>query len=291
MDTALQFDGPAGRIRDPQALWLQRLAAPIPPLSALLVAAHPDDEVVGAGARLAHLRNRVLIVHVTDGDPPDLEDARRTGSVSASAYAAIQRRELHAALALAGLGPESTLSLGVPGGRAPYSLLLLARALATLIEAVEPDVLLTHPFEGGHPDHDATAYAVHRAVALARRRGPAPSIVEFTSYHAGSGGIEPGVFLPGPRPLPEIAVALGARDRALKAAMLDCFASQSATLQGSHVDEERFRIAPPYEFTARPHGGLLWYERVPWGVPWATWARAVEEADAQLTTAPGGLCG
>ncbi len=291
MEAALRFDAPTGRTTDRQRLWLYRLAAPIPPLSVLLVAAHPDDEVIGAGGRLPHLRHRLLIVHLTDGAPPDLVDARRVGFASAPEYASARRRELHEALALAGIGTESTLSLGVPDTRAAFALPLLTRALATLIEAMEPDIVLTHPFEGGHPDHDATAYAVQRSVALARRRGQAPAIVEFTSYHAGACGIEPGVFLAGPRPVPEITVPLGAREQALKASMLGCFASQAETLQFFPVREERFRIAPVYNFTVRPHEGQLWYERFPWGIPWAEWERVVGEADAALAFTPGGLCG
>jgi len=287
MGTALQFDAPAGQARDTtQWLWLQRLAAPTPPLSALIVAAHPGDEVIGAGARLAHLRNRVLIVHVTDGAPGDLENA---GFAPTPEDADARRRELHAALGLAGIGTESTLSLGVPDTRAAFTLVLLVRALATLVAAMQPDIVLTHPFEGGHPDHDATAYAVQRAMKAARRLGAAPVLVEFTSYHAGAGGLEPG-FLPTPRPVPAITVPLDRRERALKDAMLGCFASGAETPQAFGGDEERFRIAPAYDFRARPHDGRLWYE-ARWGVPWPTWSRLVEEADVAIASEPENRCG
>ena len=35
----------------------------------------------------------------------------------------------------------------------------------------QPDVVLTHPYEGGHSDHDSTAFAVHLAAGILRRDG------------------------------------------------------------------------------------------------------------------------
>lgn len=46
---------------------------------AVIVAAHPDDETVGMGARLANFRGAALIIHLTDGSPDDLRDARNAG--------------------------------------------------------------------------------------------------------------------------------------------------------------------------------------------------------------------
>jgi len=46
--------------------------------SAMAVVAHPDDETVGAGALLDRLDD-VVVVHVTDGAPRDLADARSAG--------------------------------------------------------------------------------------------------------------------------------------------------------------------------------------------------------------------
>lgn len=44
----------------------------------LLSAAHPDDETVGMGATLYRLRE-AAIIHVTDGAPRDMRDARAQG--------------------------------------------------------------------------------------------------------------------------------------------------------------------------------------------------------------------
>ena len=52
----------------------------------LIVAAHPDDDVLGAGALLTQA-SKAAVVYVTDGAPRDGADARAHGFADAAAYA------------------------------------------------------------------------------------------------------------------------------------------------------------------------------------------------------------
>src|SRR5690554_7640804 len=70
-------------------------------LRTMLIAAHPDDEVVGIGSLLRYLKN-IQIVHVTDGSPRDMVDAIKSGCTSRQAYAKKRRVEMISALGLAG---------------------------------------------------------------------------------------------------------------------------------------------------------------------------------------------
>src|SRR5437868_11862366 len=67
-----------------------------------LVVAHPDDEVIGAGAQFATWRD-IQFVHVTDGAPRNLSDAKANGFADCEAYARARELELKTALNLAGL--------------------------------------------------------------------------------------------------------------------------------------------------------------------------------------------
>lgn len=242
---------------------------------ALVVVAHPDDETIGAGAQLGRFA-ALRILHTTDGAPRTGPDVAAAGCATAADYAALRRGELERAMALAGVAPDRLDGLGFADQGASCDLAALTRLVLRRIERERPEVVLTHPYEGGHPDHDATAFAVHAACALLD--GAAPRIVEMAGYHGGGG--EGGTifqdFLPSPG-IPVCTVALDPAERALKRRMLDAHASQTRTLAPFRDDVERFRTSPAYDFTRPPHEGPLNYDRFAWGITGERWqARAVE---------------
>ena len=239
-----------------------------------LVVAHPDDETIGAGAMLPLFR-RLLLVHVTDGAPRDGADAAAHGFTDPASYAAARRAELATALRVAGVAPVCA-ELGAPDQGASSRLPALARALRSLLVQHGIEMVLTHPYEGGHPDHDAAAFITSQAATDLTR-------LEFASYHAGTGGLVTGGFLAAPSPAlaaegrgegalhHEAAMTLTPAEQARKRAMLDCFISQRATLAPFGTVSERFRPAPAYDFSQPPHAGPLHYERHPWGMAGARW--------------------
>ena len=232
--------------------------------SVLLVAAHPDDEVIGAGGQLSRLRDFIEILHVTNGSPGNNLD-----------YAEARRRELLEAVALAGISAAQCSQVGVIDQQTSFNLAGIARRIATFLDRFRPHIVLTHPYEGGHPDHDSCAFAVHAAV---RRSAAIRRIWEFTSYHIGpNGGIETGVFLKTDE-APETAIKLSAEQQTLKKEMFDCFGTQRHVLADFRLEEERFRPAPQYDFTQPPHPGKLYYEHFEWGVTGSRWRELAAEA-------------
>jgi LmbE family N-acetylglucosaminyl deacetylase len=247
----------------------------------VIIAAHPDDETIGMGAMLPLFAD-ALLLHVTDGAPRDGRDMQAHGFATAAEYAAARQRELTAALAAGGADRLRRAALGLPDGEAWRDLAALARQVRAVLHAERPAAVFVHPYEGGHPDHDAAAFAAHAACRM--RGGAAPVLLETTSYHADGADRATGTFLPGGSAATMIALDAGERRR--KGAMLDCFATQRAVLAGFETAVERYREAPHYDFTRPPHPGRLFYERWEWGTEGALWRRHAAAALAELRLAP-----
>src|SRR6185437_12780188 len=205
--------------------------SPVPMPRAMLIFAHPDDEVVALGARLGRFFS-ALIVHVTDGAPKNEQDSRAHGFALLDEYRQARERELTQALMLAGAEDAGRVRLEIPDQEASFHLPRLSHEIERLLLEHRPEVVVTHPYEGGHPDHDACAFAVHQAATLLRTRGEtAPLIIEGAFYHAGSSGVEAGCFLPHPESTSEICCFLACQETERKKALLACFASQQETLR------------------------------------------------------------
>jgi N-acetylglucosamine malate deacetylase 2 len=253
----------------------------------LVVFAHPDDETIGAGAVLARLAD-VRLLCATDGAPHDRRWWGDPSCPSREAYAALRRRELLGALGHAGLQPDRLTQFSYADQSLSLRLAELSQEVTGVIAAASPETILTHPYEGGHPDHDAVAFAVHAARALLLRDGrDAPEVVEFASYHADGDGLSVGSFLPTVE-FTEFTLPLSAIERQAKRRMMDAYASQRETLAQFQVAEERFRTAPRYDFTAPPHPGTLHYERIDWGCTGAEWRAHAAAALGELGLRAGG---
>lgn len=150
-----------------------------------VVIAHPDDETIGCGAQLARWSG-VSLVLVTDGAPLDLKDARALGFATAKEYAEARRSELLAALAVAGQPPESLVCFDIPDQEVARRLVDATHRILKLVKELNLRVLFTQAYEGGHPDHDATAFAVHAAARLLKAEGHPVLVVEMPYYRLAS---------------------------------------------------------------------------------------------------------
>jgi LmbE family N-acetylglucosaminyl deacetylase len=242
-----------------------------------VVSSHPDDEMLGLGVLLSTLRPSCAFIHVTDGAPRSGDDIRNAGCATWQEYALLRRREFAEALAAAGLSGCSTISLECPDQQAIFRIAEHAARLAALFDELRPSLVFTHAYEGGHPDHDATAAAVHAALHLAQTPF---TIAEFAGYHAGDAGMECECFLENRADV--VSRRLTADQSRRKRDLLNCYTSQLHVLAQFPLQKEPLRPGKPYDFSRPPHEGPLYYDRFNWGVDSHSWLEQARRAFRDL---------
>jgi LmbE family N-acetylglucosaminyl deacetylase len=210
------------------------------------------------------------MVLATDGSPRDMKTQRVLGFETVKAYRDARAVELTAALALAGVPATALTRCEFPDKEAAHNLGAFVTRLRAFFAANAVRAVLTHSYEGGHPDHDAVA----AAVALATR-GSAIEVVEAPFYRSAGGRFVAQSFTPveGAR---LVEAPHTPEEAAHKLAMVACYPSQAGAFGAFKPRVERFRHMPAYDFRQPPNGGEVDYEKS--FFPWTAWAEATAHA-------------
>jgi LmbE family N-acetylglucosaminyl deacetylase len=273
MRSAQAVAGAHQRAQELLAGLAQGPAGTLPADDVAVVLAHPDDETIGCGGQL-HRMLGVTVMVVTDGAPRSL-------GVGARRQAAVRAREWHEALSIAGIPVGARRMLAIPDQGASFEIAHIADEIADALRRRRTRVVLTHAYEGGHPDHDATAMAVHRAVHTLSREGRDVGIIEMPFYRDVDGRFAWQSFHPDERcSSSQIDVPLSRLQIRIKAAMRDAHASQAQVLRYVAPDREMFRLAPDYDFHGAANGGHLLYERLDLGLDGARWHTIIESLES-----------
>lgn len=227
----------------------------------LIATAHADDETLGCFSVMRDPSIEVHILHATDSAPRNLRFALRAGFLTRHSYRDARRSEMLAVLNKAGIPAARYHRLDVADQEASQN----CRQIREFAQSLAPDRIYTHAYEGGHPDHDALAFAL----------AGLPGVWEFPLYHAHGAAYVPQSFLQGE---PEHTVHLDASARRTKLDWLRCFRSQQHVIDGFPNQRELFRPMPAYDFTRPPHAGPLYYELRKLGATWPEWRAAVEQS-------------
>lgn len=133
---------------------------PSPARNVVIVAPHPDDEVLGAGGLVRQMAERgvpIDLVALTDGEASHPRSPHARPADLARWRAAERRR----ALRRLGVTVRYVTQLHLPDGHVSHGEDRLAE---TLEATLGPDALLLAPWaHDGHPDHDAAGRAARRA--------------------------------------------------------------------------------------------------------------------------------
>jgi LmbE family N-acetylglucosaminyl deacetylase len=199
----------------------------------LLLVAHPDDEVLGASIVLT-LASKLHLAHATNGAPAGVGDQ---GKVSDARFA-----ELDMALGILGAAPSQSTRFDFTDGTLVDHAAALSEALMPVV--ANSEVVITHAFEGGHPDHDACALALHLACQrVALSKGHHVAQLEFAIYARDGDRIVTNSF-----PADPAVVALTEAEKSRKGSALEAFRSQQSVIEHFKLHHESLRATPIHDF-------------------------------------------
>jgi LmbE family N-acetylglucosaminyl deacetylase len=216
----------------------------------VVLVAHPDDETLGLSLLLPRL-TQGLLVHATDAMTP--------GVPSREALSTARFAELAEALRRLRADHLPRKSLMLPDGSLIEHVGSAAESLEQAILGTE--ILVTHAYEGGHPDHDACALVADLACKrLIAAGSPAPHRLEFPLYAKGDEGLRLLSFDAEDGAHWRFALSHDQRER--KRFALQAFRSQEDVVASFPLDAEALRPAADYDFNrVRSPGALLYPKR------------------------------
>jgi N-acetylglucosamine malate deacetylase 1 len=139
--------------------------AGLPPENVLILAPHPDDEIIGCGgAIIKHSKkgSRIFVIYLTDGG-----EGRGDQNIDNLVLSNLRREEAKAGLRV--MGCSEDLFMDYPDLRLCEYMGECAKRVAKVIADFKPDSIFVPNFLDAHLDHAATAKILARA--LKKERG------------------------------------------------------------------------------------------------------------------------
>jgi LmbE family N-acetylglucosaminyl deacetylase len=193
----------------------------------VLLAPHPDDEILGVGGLLRRLSLRgaaVEVIAVTDGDASH----PASSTVTPGRLAALRRAESASALRALGLVDATVHRLGIGDGAVAAAEPAIEAVVAQLLADVSTSTWCLSTWDGdGHPDHEAVGRV---ARSVSQRCGVRLLTFPIWTWHWA---------LPADPRVPwsrARSIALDGETHAAKLAAIGCFASQIRPLSQEPED-------------------------------------------------------
>jgi len=225
------------------------------PRRILVLAPHPDDEIVACGIAAVRARAagaRVFVLFLTTGIPAReaLWWWQRPGYAKR-----LRRRRDEARVAASLVGFEPIGFSDCPSRRLRHHLDEAAAEVDRAVAACGAEALWVPAFEGAHQDHDA-------ANALAARFCARLPVYEFAAYNFAGGQVRANRFAD--ERGREYAIEARPKEMALKRQALACYVSERGNLRHISVTREAWRPLRAHDYAAPPHPGRLFRERFHW---------------------------
>jgi LmbE family N-acetylglucosaminyl deacetylase len=192
----------------------------------LVIAAHPDDEVLGLGTTLYRHRRAgepVAVVYVTNGSGGEGASWKYRRNISQH-ISQIRYEESIKALSFIGIPEKSIHCLGFPDSGTHRYLKEIARDVLLIINETKPKMIYVHCIEGGHLDHDVVSFVVR---SVCSKLGYS-NVYEWAEYNRLQPLGERKITFSASKPNKhaEVTVDISSREFEMKRRMLACHHSQ-----------------------------------------------------------------
>jgi N-acetylglucosamine malate deacetylase 1 len=132
--------------------------ASLPPENVLILAPHPDDEIIGCGGSIIKHRkkgSRIFVIYLTDG-------RESNQNIDHMVLSKIRREEAKAGLRI--MGCSEYLFMDYPDRRLCEYINECAKELSIVINDFKPDSIFVPNFLDAHFDHSAAAKILAKAI-------------------------------------------------------------------------------------------------------------------------------
>ena len=221
----------------------------------LILAPHPDDEVVGCGAAIARAQSQgaeILVSFLTTGVPGRdvLWPWHRPRHAE---YVARRRAEAEAAARF--LGVKIAGFQDVPTRQLRFHIRETHAVIERTIADQDVDTIWVPAFEGGHQDHDTANF-------ISAMLASSVEVWEFAEYNFTGGKVQSQRFVETSGD--ELVLDLSAEESDRKRAALNLYPSERGNLAYVEAGRECFRPLSSYDYGRPPHSGTLFYQRFQW---------------------------
>lgn len=207
----------------------------------LILVAHPDDESIGCGGLVQRMREAAIFL-CTDGAPHIPAVWIGKGFRTREAYAEARYKEIQDVIKL-GKVKHREFMTGVADQQLHEKLPIVLKYLSAHIDSEKPNAILTHAYEGGHPDHDCCSFLA----SIVSKRFSVPAY-EMPFYWKSPAG--PLVFQKFMNPSPnDFSLDLSETEIIVKKKMFQAHRTQSAVLADFDLSREFFRLQPEYDYS------------------------------------------
>ena len=217
----------------------------------LLIAAHPDDELVGAAFIIKKilLKKNLIIFFPTNGVLSKEEmwfwDKRKYQEKKK-----LRNKEMKKSLQY--LGVKKFFKQNIPTRKLKENIEKTFKKINLLIKNWKIDTVFCPAYEGGHQDHDVSNF-------ICSRLRNNYKVFEYAEYNFSKGKINCNEFVKPTKN--EVTIKLSEREKREKMELLKIYNSEKGNLDYVKLDKECYRKLYDYDYSKPPHPGRLFYRR------------------------------